>query len=83
MTICNSVLMIVKNVSTLPQKNYQIKKLLAHFLIGCEQNRRQKIFIRGFNVCVRGWQTKLTKTQLIYSVSYFNLGGAWTFYCGG
>jgi len=42
-----------------------------------QQNCRQKVFNRGLCVCVGGCLTflKWTKTQLIYSVSCFNLGG--------
>ena len=39
------------------------------------QNRRQKMFTRGLHVCAGRLDIEnLSKSPLIYSVSYFNLG---------
>jgi len=47
------------------------------------QNHRQKVFSRGLFDCVGGIHNlKFSKTPLIYSVSYFNLGGTWSFAWG-
>ena len=41
------------------------------------QNRRQKVVNRGFyDLCGGASHSNLTKIPLIYSVPYFNLGGA-------
>ena len=45
------------------------------YVINRDQNRRQKVFNRGaLGLCGRIDTIKLTKTQLIYSVSYFIFG---------
>jgi len=77
--------------------NFSKKNVNQHFqaLISAKftlfQNRRQKGFNRGaLRFCgegfrfVRGGLTfqKLTKTQLIYSASCFNLGGLGAFFWG-
>jgi len=47
------------------------------------QNCRQKVYNRGLCVCAEWLDIlKLTKTPLIYSVSYFNLGGRLEFCLG-
>jgi len=46
------------------------------------QNRCKNVFNKGFYVCARGLDIEnLTKTSLVYSVLYFNLGG-WCFVGG-
>ena len=55
-----------------------------HETDGFTQNRRQKVMNRGgFAFVQKGaWHLTLTKVALIYNVSYFNFGGAWSFIWG-
>jgi len=36
----------------------------------------------GLYVCSRAWHSEISQTPPIYSASYFNLGGAWSFIWG-
>jgi len=59
----------------------------SYSFFGCGmwgQNRRQNVFNRGIlDLCGVAWHSKnLTKTQVIHSVSCFNLGGLETLFRG-
>jgi len=57
-------------------KGMERKKTLNQSFLSMDQNRRQKVFNGGLYVCAEGLDiVKIDKAPLIYSVSYFNLGG--------
>ena len=62
-------------MTRMPRKVLQNEFLWPHLRESSpEQNRRQKDFTRGLSVCAGGIDiVNLTKTPLIYHVSYFNL----------